>query len=205
MSFTKEQLDERYKNLPSDIKAALDSTDTYEDLQEISKKYGLLIDKAGLLSEEVTLTLLGLESSSSLVYRLRENLGVSLEVAQSMGDDINEKIFKDFRDSLMKIHSENVNSKFPAENEEEEKIDREDLLREIERIDTQASVAPVETEKVEHKFSASVEPVPSKNIVEQKLNAPVKSSIEVVNLSRPGEKTRPDPGLKIDPYREPIE
>jgi hypothetical protein len=217
--------------LPPDLRQALDSTEIYEDFQEISKKHGLHIDKAGILEEEVTIVLLGLMPSSKLVARLHENMGISSEEAQNIAQDVNETIFKDFRESLMKIHSENteikpanvVNVEAPIQTKsdgETEKIDREELLREIEKMDElgsrqtgdsgQGAVDGIDkSNKLENlaeikTFSAPAGAAP-KSIIEEKLSGPMRSTAEEIKLTRGDEKTRPDPGRRIDPYREPLD
>lgn len=216
IDFTKEQLDEKYRNLPADLRQALDSTEIYEDFQEISKKHGLHIDKAGILEEEVTIVLLGLVPSSKLVERLHENMEISIQEAQTIARDVNETIFKDFRESLMKIHSENTEIK-PQNtvHADDEKIDREELLRAIEEMDgsvdgrqqtvdggdktnTSGNLGEIKT------FPAPMGGAP-KSIIEEKLSGPMRSTTEEIKLTRGDEKTRPDPGRRVDPYREPIE
>lgn len=211
IAFTKEQLEEKYRNLPPDLRQALDSTEIYEDFQEISKKHGLHIDKAGILEEEVTIVLLGLVPSSKLVERLYENMEISMAEAQNIAQDVNETIFKDFRESLMKIHAgtvmtpQNDNSHTSDDNE---KIDREELLREIEKLDTEASLPAIQNSFGDAKeiktFPAPAGSAP-RSIIEEKLSGPMRSTTEEIKLTRGDEKTRPDPGRRIDPYREPIE
>lgn len=106
--FTEGQLKAKYDSLPLDLKEALDSTEIFDKFQNISDKYRLLIDKAGMLEEEVSYVLLGLLPASKFSDRIREKLGISSEEAQKITGDVNETIFKGFRDSLMKIHSENA-------------------------------------------------------------------------------------------------
>lgn len=215
IDFTKEQLEEKYRNLPADLRQALDSTEIYEDFQAISKKHGLHIDKAGILEEEVTIVLLGLVPSSKFVARLRENLEISLEEAQTIANDVNETIFKDFRESLMKIHSGNAvtaQSDSAQVSDDDEKIDREELLREIEGMaDGSREMGDGgKSQKTEGNFGEiKTFPAPAgsaqKSIIEEKLSGPMRTTTEQIKLTRGDEKTRPDPGRRVDPYREPIE
>jgi len=212
MDFTKDELEQKYKSLPADLRAALDSTEIYQKLQVISKKHNLLIDKAGILEEQITLVLLGLVPASKFVGQLREMLDITLQEAQNIANDVNETIFKDFRESLMRIHSENTDPaevRPPRADEQDEKIDREELLREIEKMDDDSSrITPVSNE-AEHKFSvasqSAVPPEQPKSIIEEKLSGPVRTSSEEIHLTPRDEKQRPDPGRRIDPYREPLE
>ena len=213
MDFTKEQLDQKYKSLPPDLRRALDSTEIYEQFQDISKKHNLLIDKAGILEQEVTFVLLGLVPSSKFINQLHEKLDISTSEAQKIASDVNDTIFKSFRESLMRVHSENADIKTVAEASiQEEKIDRDELLREIEKMDGDSSNIAFAQDEVEHKFSVAPQTpmpsqpvVPTKSIIEEKLSGPVKTSTEEVNLSSRDQKNRPDGGIKVDPYREPIE
>ncbi|MEK7120925.1 MAG: hypothetical protein AAB840_02435, partial [Patescibacteria group bacterium] len=105
MEFTEEQLKQKYDNLPPDLREALDSTEVFAKFQAISDRYRLLLDKAGMLEQEVSLVLLGLVPAPEFVSRIRQKLEVSLEEAQKIAGDVNETIFKGFRDSLMRVHA----------------------------------------------------------------------------------------------------
>ena len=95
---------ELFEKLPQDIKEAMYGVDSSETIQSISKKYNLLIDKMGILSEETGLVMLGLTHPKDFIPKLVLRLGVDQTTAKSIAQDVNEQIFKKVRESLMKIH-----------------------------------------------------------------------------------------------------
>ncbi len=104
MAYTKEQLLEMYRKLPHDLQDAIFSVDTAEAIRAIGEKNKLMIDKIGELADETGLVMLGLSSPSQFIPHLSERLGVSRELAKTIGQEINEKIFLAIRESLKKVH-----------------------------------------------------------------------------------------------------
>ncbi len=104
MAYTKEQLLEMYRKLPHDLQDAIFSVDTAEAIRAIGEKNKLMIDKIGELADETGLVMLGLSSPSQFIPHLSERLGVSRELAGTISQEINEKIFLLIRESLKKVH-----------------------------------------------------------------------------------------------------
>ena len=100
----KTNTDKLFEKLPQDIKEAMYGIDSSEAIQSISKKYNLLIDKMGILSEETGLVMLGLTHPKDFISNLSARLQVDTMTAKSIARDVNEQIFKKVRESLMKIH-----------------------------------------------------------------------------------------------------
>ena len=153
MKYTNEQISKIYKSLPLDIREVIASVEYMDSVQAIGKKYKLLIDKVGVLSEETGFVLMGITLSKDFAKNIRERLEVSEDVAINIVKEINEQIFSVVRESLKKIYEERAgeDSSLLEENEKdggsllagsvlgkteekagEEELNREDILRDIE-------------------------------------------------------------------------
>ncbi len=142
MIYTKEQKKELFQNLPDDVKEAVSSVETTDIIIELEKKYKLHIDQTGELSNEVLLLTLGVTSPQKFIDNLESRLRISRDVAAQITADVNEKIFRPVRESLMKIHR--------AKAEEGEEATEGDSKKEAEKL-------PVKTvDIVEEKLSGTV-------------------------------------------------
>lgn len=182
MKYTNEQINTIYRSLPLDVREVIASVEYMDKVQAIGKKYKLMIDKTGTLSEETGFVLMGLTPSKDFAKNIRERLEVSEDVAVNIVKEINEQIFFAVRESLKKIfekREEGEGSSLLAgsflgkkekgwgsllskteEKTDEETLKREDILREIE-------------DKEHHNL-------PSTNKTERHLEIPFPS--EIVNL-----------------------
>ena len=104
MQYTQPQLRELYSKLPQDLKDAIFGVDAADAIESIGKKYSLLIDKIGILAEEIGSVMLGLTHPKDFISNLAKRLQVDQITAKSVARDVNEQIFKKVRESLMKIH-----------------------------------------------------------------------------------------------------
>jgi len=89
--------------LPEDVKQAIFSVDYKKQLQEIVKRNGLLINQAGALELETTLTLIGLELQEDYIENIARELELPREKAVIVAHDVDELIFKNVRNYLKKI------------------------------------------------------------------------------------------------------
>ncbi|MCX6717207.1 MAG: hypothetical protein NTU76_00840 [Candidatus Taylorbacteria bacterium] len=105
-----DKIKEYLAKLPIDIKNIIYSLDYPKLLQEIVKKNRLLIDQAGKLEIETTLALAGLTQLKDYVDSLSKELGITKEKASEIAHDVDEMIFKNIRESLRKINSEEEES-----------------------------------------------------------------------------------------------
>ena len=104
-NFTDQQIDQRYDDLPEDLKDAIFSVDTTSLVNMIGKKHGLAIDKIGDLANETGMVMLGVTHPNEFIANLAERLDVDKEKARAIAQEINEQIFKKVRESLRKIHN----------------------------------------------------------------------------------------------------
>jgi hypothetical protein len=115
---TKKIIADQMEILPEDVKKAILSVDYSAKLQEVVKRNHLLIDQAGALETETTLTLLGLEPLSDYIENISRELTLPREKAVIVAHDVDELIFKNIRESLQVMNNE-------ALAEEEEIAERE--------------------------------------------------------------------------------
>ncbi len=100
----KNEILNRYQELPEDLQRALVSPNYSDIMTEIGKKFELPIDKVGELADETGLVMLGLTSPSDYVKNLTARLSVPQEKARAIAEEINQKVFQPVRESLKKIH-----------------------------------------------------------------------------------------------------
>lgn len=127
MTYTNEQIKQKYDLLPQEVRNIIDSAETTKKIVAIADKYNLLVDKMGELVEEITLILLGLEKSSDFVNHISQKLGISTKAALLIAQDVNSEIFDSIKDSIKKIEDEVI-----AENSEYQE-DRERTVADIEQ------------------------------------------------------------------------
>lgn len=129
MKYTNKQIRTIYESLPLDIREVIASMEYTEKIQTISKKYKLMIDKTGTLSEETGFVLMGITKPQDFVNNIQNRLEVSRDVAMGIAEEINAQIFYELRESLKQILIKKTEN---FEDEKEENLNREDILREIE-------------------------------------------------------------------------
>src|SRR3989344_4653764 len=100
----KEEIMQRYLELPEDVQNALFAKETSDAIVEIGKKHGLTIDKVGELADETGLVMLGIVPPAAFIKNLVRRLGVEQEKARAIAEDTNQKVFSPVRESLKKIH-----------------------------------------------------------------------------------------------------
>jgi len=122
MRYTKEQLQEQYKNLPPKIQALMGSASTIDNIIAIGKKYGLHIDQLNILSEEVSLILYGIEKPANFNANLRKYLGVSEDVANLITYDINQQVLAPIKEEIKELYSPLTDKKTPTQRVFEQKM-----------------------------------------------------------------------------------
>ena len=120
MNLSNEEITKKIKSLPQDLQDAFFSDEVSQNIIDIGKKHGLMLDKVGILGDETTLIMLGITPTADFIKNLSERLGVDKEKAKAIAEDINQKVFQQVRASLRKVHGlpegERVKVKNPAEN-----------------------------------------------------------------------------------------
>ncbi|HVT75365.1 MAG TPA: hypothetical protein VHD69_03085 [Candidatus Paceibacterota bacterium] len=178
MDFTPEQKREAFKKLPEHVREFMLSDEFRADLSLIGKNNSLLLDKLGLLEDEIFMVLYGLKQSAMLIPGIEKRLGISSAVAAKIGDEVSKSIFLKIRERMQ--DADNT----PVPVQEKPLDERETILSEIEN--------PIPTvHPISVKAPAAAEPAKdpaTKSFVAEKLSAPVNKPAEYAT----------------DPYREPL-
>lgn len=211
MNYTKEQLNEIFDKLPEDLKDAIFSIDSATAMEEIGAKYHLHIDQIGNLGSETGYVLLGVELPESLIGKISQKLGLSMETSAQIASELNTKVFSKVRDSLRRIHEEKKGIKTGLTSERKAEISQigakeslrpEDILRGIENphvlnvpgqtLDVLSSLRANEQAKPASPILGFIAPI---DIMEKKFG----ESVSLV-------KKETEIGAKqaVDVYREPI-
>jgi hypothetical protein len=121
MQYTKDQLYNFFEELPGDVKEAMSSVETTRIILDMQKKYAFHVDQTGSLSNEILLLSLGLTPPQKFSENIEKRMRISPDVAQKVTVEVNEKIFRPIRESLMRIHKKR-SEKHALENVAENKL-----------------------------------------------------------------------------------
>lgn len=129
MEYQYQQLEEKFKLLPEDIRRVISSAEIMGKIADIAENHDLMLDKADELAQETSFVMLGLTHPNEFIPHLRKRLGVSDDVVNKIADEVNEQVFKEIRESLKKIHDN------PSSLESHQEVtpqSREEILSDIE-------------------------------------------------------------------------
>lgn len=194
-------LEEKFQTIPDRVKEAILSTEVNQKLQDIVNEHRLQFDEGEELTKEIGYVMLGLKSPDNFIKNVQMATGLDEKTAQTIVAEVNEKIFKEIKDSLREIHNGRADTN--SEETDDENLDEEvqeklrnELLQEIERgkekttdliKQPQQEIQTVPTEKetrTERPFNTSVQPQSSEKLTTNEQN--------------------PEKKYIIDPYREPL-
>lgn len=186
MNFTPQQIKERYKTLPQDLRDVYFSEETAEKLAVIGKANNLRTDQIGLLADETGLVMLGLTSTSEYIPNLAKRLGIDKELAKKVAEEVNSQIFSQMREAMQKIHGAQDRPASPKQGEPQNKIYEEKTKDEGHR-------SGIET--IEKIITPAVP-----------LNLPIAAAPRREEIKKEPAKAAIPPKYPagIDPYREPI-
>ena len=102
-TYTKEEIEKKFAELPADIQSFVFSADMEAALQEVGTKNQLHVDQAGALETETVDTMTGLESSESFAERIMDSLEVDEKKAAAIVEDVNNLLFLKIRASMQKV------------------------------------------------------------------------------------------------------
>ncbi len=98
-----DQLREIYNSLPVDLQDAMGSAQTSETVRRISSNYGLSLNQMGELTEEIGLTMLGVDPIEEMPKNIALRLGVDLSMGTAIYRDVNGSIFLKVQESLRRV------------------------------------------------------------------------------------------------------
>jgi hypothetical protein len=99
-------LRERFESLPEKLQNLIMRPSLASSVQIVAEKHRLPEDKAGILREMVTLTLLTFEDSNRFEERIMEELLIPGSVATSIARDIDTTIFVEAREEMKQAWNE---------------------------------------------------------------------------------------------------
>ncbi|MFH1402074.1 MAG: hypothetical protein ABIG87_00425 [Patescibacteria group bacterium] len=204
--FSFEKLEEKYREIPDDVREAISSSAMNEKLLQLTNKYRLQFDEAEELTKEIGFVMLGLKPTKNFVKNIQNVSGLSYEKSKQMAEDINNEIFGEIRESLQKIHQE---AEEQEDDLDEEQI-RNELLREIEKpaVKTTEIIKAPETKLVvteeKKEISNPKQLVATENLTEQNQVKPTEKLAEQTQSPQPTEQNLPKKYI-IDPYREQLD
>ncbi|TSD03181.1 MAG: Uncharacterized protein Athens071416_242 [Parcubacteria group bacterium Athens0714_16] len=102
----KNPLEKLYEALPKNVQEAISSVAVAEKIQEIAKRNGLHIDEAGIISDEATMVMLGIEHPNDFVDGLKNKLKLPQEKIIALARDVDKEIFEPIKESLMRIYKD---------------------------------------------------------------------------------------------------
>jgi len=141
--YTPKQKLEAYRKLPEEIKTIISAEDVTDKITAIGDKHNLLIDKQGILVNEISLVMFGLTHPDKFIESIKNRLEISQSEAEAIATDVNNEILLEIREELKKISAKNAeeektsnlahDSEHPIESDEHHAtLKREDILRDIE-------------------------------------------------------------------------
>ncbi len=186
MQYTQEQLEEKFKDLPDDLKDALVSVENADIIQGVGHKYKLHVDQMGELADETGLVMLGLTRPGQFMDNLTKRLHISTELAKNIVREIDDQIFKPVKTSLQKVRGFEVEGPAPAPDQ---------TAPPASTTETEANDKPTETKTDIFKEKMS-------GLFKHQKSETETETEESAGFIPP--QTEPTPP-KHDPYREPPE
>ncbi len=191
MNYTREQRSLAWDKLSDELREFALSDELTQLVTDIAKKNNLLLDKAGILDEQIHFVLLGLTKSTDFQKSLAEALEINQETAGILAEQVNQSVFSKAREALKKQESESQEMVVPARKPEDT---REQILSEIE------NPTPVR-QPVQTTGNSPAEF--AHDFINAKLTAPVSLPSQKTNTEL--QKPAPKPvSYSTDPYREPL-
>lgn len=102
----KKIIEEKFDELPPEVKQAILSKNYEEILVNAQKKYTLSITQLSLLERETSMVLLGLMSPNQYSNELATQLLIPKDKAQELVTELNETLFKPIRTQLKEIYDD---------------------------------------------------------------------------------------------------
>lgn len=99
-NYTEEELREKYKRLPEEIKEAMFGDDMDGALENLAARYGLAADTIDDIEDMATMVMFGLIRPEDFAGSISKLPGVGTDIAARIEGEINEKVFRKIRGAL---------------------------------------------------------------------------------------------------------
>lgn len=96
----KQILAEQFAKLPKAVQRAITSADVEKEMRALAEKHKLHLDQWQLLENEVFMAILGIKPAQEIVTNIKNEVGVSEEIAAAIVGDITKIIFEPIREEL---------------------------------------------------------------------------------------------------------
>lgn len=103
MDITIEEIQNKLKNLPEDLRWAIMNANIDEKILSLGKVYGLTIEQMGQLSLETYMVILNYTQPNKFEESLKQSLGLQNDKNRQIATDINNQILRDIKGNLMSL------------------------------------------------------------------------------------------------------
>jgi hypothetical protein len=194
MQITLKEIQQKFEELPENLKWAIMTTNIDEHITIIGQRHGLNLEQLGQLSLETHMVVLGYTTPNNFENSLKESLDLPDEKNKEIIDEINEEILGKIRENLRSLD----------ENKNEESSD----LKQEELPENSESDYKKDTYEDKEKIGESkkiMESIAFKKL-SNSFNSPVKKTEHSLdNISKKEEKDKltanQDTKIIDDPYR----
>lgn len=116
-SYTKEQLNTLYSQLPEELKEALYSMETAEAIASVCDSYGIDDERVSQVARYVGEVLMGIILPSEFAGVLEQQIAMPKVLAPAIAKDINRLIFYPVKPALEQLHNTELGPKNNASEE----------------------------------------------------------------------------------------
>lgn len=203
MTFDSETIEKKFQGLPAEVQNILTSQEIADSISRIGESFGLHVDQIGILFQETTYFLLGLETEPEYESNVIRSLNIERDEADKIIAELNDKVFLPIRHLMQK----DVVAQKPAV-DSSAIMNKSDILAEIENptpVEHPISIAkevpafPMAREITPEKLPEKSKEAVAHDFINEKLTG-------TVNLAPQNAPTAPEKpkGYTSDPYREPL-
>ena len=104
LQYTQEQLDKIYEKLPEELKEAIFSVETAEEIGDTCESYGITDNRVGEIADRVGYVLAGLMLPQEFAQVLETEVKLPKVLAQAIARDLNRFVFYPVRPALEQLH-----------------------------------------------------------------------------------------------------
>lgn len=189
-SSLKQQLQQRFQELPSVVQSAILSVKVEDRLRGLANTHKLHLDQWEILENEVMLTLLGFQIIEDLEKNIQQQVQVSTNLAHTLAEAANREIFEPIRQELER--------QLEHPDAQAKEVSAVEAARDQALAGTQAPTAaptPAAPVAAAPPVAPATPPAPTPEI---KITRPSDST-----AYKPGETSAQRAEVHDDPYREP--